>query len=48
MTAWDFLKAHPAVTWQDVYERELEESIKLDAFPMFGPRSKRRREVGGS
>jgi hypothetical protein len=45
VTAWDFLEAHPEVSWEDVYERELTWSIKADPFPVFGPRSKRRREV---
>jgi hypothetical protein len=43
VTAWDFLKAHPELTWEDVYEREMTWSIKFDPFPMFGPRSERRR-----
>jgi hypothetical protein len=48
VTAWDFLGAHPELTWEDIYEREMEWSIKSDPFPMFGPRSERRRLPDGS
>jgi hypothetical protein len=32
VTAWDFIEAHPAVTWEEIYPREEQWSRDLDPF----------------
>ncbi len=32
VTAWDFIEAHPAVTWEEIYAREEQWSRDLDPF----------------
>ena len=32
VTAWDFLRAHPEVTWEEIYAREEQWSCDADPF----------------